>query len=409
MFKKLSFPVIIVSFLSTLYCARDFSILPDIEVPNRQLTSLEKQLAESGNTFSFKLFKEIVKERPDSNLFISPLSVSFALGMTYNGAAGATEDSMRNTLGFENLSKGQINETYQSLMTFLTGVDPKVQFQIANSIWYRLGFHVEQPFIDINQTYFDAKVRGLDFTTQEALDTINDWVYDKTYGKIEEVIDFIHPLTVMFLINAIYFKADWAVQFDPDLTRDEPFIRDDGSSVACKMMVQEEDIQYFETDDFQAVDLPYGNGQFSMTILLPKPDKRVNDLIGAFSPEDWTQWMASFSTEKVHLNMPRFKVEFEMKLNDVLKALGMGIAFSGAADFSNINRDAELFISLVLHKTYVEVDEEGTEAAAVTVVELREFSSGVTTMVLDRPFIYVIRERVSDTILFMGKMNCPEE
>ncbi len=398
-----------VSFLLPLYCTRDFSILPDVEVPSRPLTSLEKQLAESGNTFGFQLFKEIVMERPDSNIFISPLSVSFALGMTYNGAAGATEDSMRTTLGFADLSKEQINETYQSLMTFLTGLDPKVQFQIANSIWYRLGFHVEQPFIDINQTYFDAEVRGLDFTAQEALDTINNWVYDKTYGKIEEVIDFIHPLTVMFLINAIYFKADWTVQFDPDLTRDEPFIKDDGTGVISKMMVKEGDIQYFETDDFQAVDLPYGNGQFSMTILLPKPDKRVNDLIDAISPEDWTQWMTSFSTQNVHLNMPRFKVEFEMKLNDVLKALGMGIAFSGAADFSNINRDAELFISLVLHKTYVEVDEEGTEAAAVTVVELREFSSGVTTMVLNRPFIYVIRERVSNTIVFMGKMSDPSE
>ena len=410
MFRKTYLYFTLFSIVLLICCSRDFSTFPVEEDTSRPLTRLEKELAESGNDFGFRLFKEIVRERADSdsNIFISPLSVSFALGMTYNGAATTTEEAMRTTLGFDYFSKEQINETFQSLMTLLTGLDPKVRFQIANSIWYRLGFHVEQPFIDVNKTYFDAEVEALDFSSQQAIDTINDWVYQNTNGKIEEIIDNIHPLTVMFLLNAIYFKADWTFQFDPDMTADHPFTLADGSDVTCKMMQQEGDFEYFESDDFQAVDLPYGNGGFSMTIFLPRPQKTLDGLIAEFSPENWAQWTGQFYTTKLHLFMPRLKVEFEMKLNDVLKTLGMGIAFSGAADFIGINKDGGLYISMVKHKTFVEVDEEGTEAAAVTIVEIRETSAG-PGMMLNRPFVFVIRERASNTIVFMGKIVNPVE
>jgi len=391
--------------LFALQCTRDFSVAPDA-VQRRELTSLEKQIVESDQVFGLKLFKEIVKNDADENIFISPLSVAMALGMTYNGASGTTEEAMRNTLEFGDLTFEEINESFKSLMELFVGLDSKVQFQIANSIWYRLGFYVEPDFINVNKFYFNAEVRGLDFSSPDAPGIINNWVNVNTHGKIEEIIDAISPLTVMFLINAIYFKGTWTYAFDRSLTTDAQFTTSDGSRVPCRMMEQECDLPYFETDDFQAVDMPYGDGLFSMTVFLPKPGTSVNELIEEFTPENWAQWMGSFSETTLTLHMPKFKLEYEDSLNRVLTNLGMGIAFSDQADFTRINRNGGLFISMVKHKTFVEVDEEGTEAAAVTVVEIRYTSTGLV-MTVDRPFVFVIRERQSNALLFMGKIVEP--
>jgi serpin B len=314
---------------------------------------------------------------------------------------------MRTTLEFGGLTQQEINESFQSLIALLTHLDPDVLLQIANSIWYRLGYPVEQDFINVNQTYFDAEVRELDFSLPEAVDIINGWVAEKTNGLIEEVIDRIDHSVVMFLINAIYFKGTWTYEFDEDATTDDLFTRPDGSRVPCRMMRQVADFSYFENDAFQAVDLPYGNGKFSMTIFLPKPEKSTDNVIAQLTPEQWTQWMGSFSVTTLDILLPRFKIEYEILMNDVLTALGMGVAFSSAADFSRINPCGELFISRVIHKTFVEVNEEGTEAAAVTVVELRESVGACGIVRMDRPFIFVIREDHSNTILFIGKIVEP--
>jgi len=335
-----------------------------------------------------------------------------ALAMTWNGAAGTTEQAMRNTLEFGDMSSQEINESFRSLIQLLTSLDPEVQFQIANSIWYRLGFDVEKNFIDINRTYFNAEVRSLDFSLPSAVDVINSWVNENTNGKIKEIIKKIDPEIVMFLINAIYFKGTWTYQFDKDETRDDWFTKPDSSQVSCKLMRQENDFQYFETDDFQAVDLPYGKGRFSMTVILPKPDKSVDSLIAVMNSENWAEWTGSFKKEHGTLLLPRFKLEYEIKLNDVLKALGMEIAFEpGIADFTNINKEGGLYISEVRHKTFVKVDEEGTDAAAVTVVEIGRTSVGPHGfyMKVNRPFLFVIRENSSNTILFMGKIIEPME
>ena len=402
--------VICICFVFT-QCSTTNPILHDEETPI-QLTMAAKSLVKSDNSFGFKLFQEIVNEEGNKNVFISPLSVSMALGMTYNGSDGSTQEAMEKTLELSGLTLQEINESYESLARLLTKLDDKVKFQIANSIWYRETFPVKDAFIDINKTYFDAEVSGLDFDAPNASKVINGWVDKKTNGKIEEIVDNpIHPLTVMFLINAVYFKGTWTYEFDESQTQDDIFTLPDGSKKSCKMMRQEDDFQYFENGDFQAIDLPYGNGNFRMTIFLPHQGRDIDSLIALLNQENWHQWMNSFSKRELTLQLPKFTLEYEIKLNDALKALGMEVAFnSSQADFTKMYKKEEvglnLYISEVKHKTFVEVNEQGTEAAAVTSVEMRLESAG-TFMRVDRPFIFAIRENQSETILFIGKIVEP--
>ncbi len=375
----------------------------------RELTMPEKSLIESDNTFGFNLFKEIVSwEDSEKNIFISPLSVSMALGMTYQGAGGTTQDDMRKTLELSGLSEIEIREAYRSLIELLTHLDPKVRFDIANSIWFRKGWAFKEDFLAQCDTYFNAEISGLNFDDPASVDIINTWVFDNTNGRIEEIVDFIDPTTVMFLINAIYFIGTWTYEFDKDETIDGIFTLPDSSTKPCKMMVQENKFQYYSNTDFQAIDLPYGDSYFSMTILLPRPHIHIDSLIAKLDNDNWNLWISRFTKQEGTLILPKFKLKYEIKLNDVLKALGMEIAFNpGQADFTRMYSERILFISKVKHKTFVKVDEEGTEAAAVTSVEIGYTSEGLT-MRLDRPFVFVIRENHSQTILFMGKIVEPE-
>ena len=376
---------------------------------SRELTPAEKQLVESDNKFGFKLFKEIIKEEGGTNVFISPLSVSMALGMTYNGASGSTQEAMQTTLELSGLTIQEVNESYKSLIELLTGLDPKVKFQIANSIWYRQEYSFEEEFINLCKTYFNALVRGLDFSDPNAADTINGWVKENTNGRIEEIVDKpIDSLIVMFLINAIYFKGTWTYEFDEELTKDDWFYLPDGSRKPCKMMEQRSEYNYFSNPDFQAIDLPYGDGDFSMTIFLPHPQKDIDSLIAEFTEENWDNWINSFSKDSGDIYIPKFTLEYGIKLNDVLKALGMEIAFDPyRADFTRMYKPGGIWIDKVKHKTFVKVNEEGTEAAAVTSVEMGFVSVSGFYMRVDRPFVFVIRENKSQTILFMGKIVEP--
>lgn len=376
---------------------------------SRELTAAEKRLVESDNKFGLKLFKGIIREEKDKNVFVSPLSVSMALGMTYNGANGETQEAMQKTLELSGLTIQQVNESYKSLIELLSQLDPKVLFQIANSIWYRQEYSFEKEFIDLNKTHFNAEVSGLNFNDPNAPKTINAWVDKNTNGKIKEIVDApIDPLMVMFLINAIYFKGFWTYQFDKELTKDDLFTLPDGSKKACKMMKQKAEFQYFENADFQAIDLRYGDGDFSMSIFLPHLDKNIDSLIAKFDQENWDLWIGSFFKHELTLYLPKFTLEYELLLNDVLKSLGMAIAFDPfKADFTKMYKGPEsLYISKVKHKTFVEVNEEGTEAAAVTSVGIAMTSVG-TVMRVEWPFVFAIRENKSGTILFIGKIVEP--
>ena len=374
----------------------------------RDLTPVEKNIVESDNIFGLKLFQNLVNDEKDKNVFISPLSVSMALGMTLNGADSETKQAMQQTLEVAGLTDEQINQSYQSLMELLTGLDPKVQFQIANSIWYRSTFSVEQPFIDVNKQYFDAQVSGLDFNDPSSVNVINSWVNDNTNAKIDKIIDQINPMTVMFLINAIYFKGTWTYQFEEENTVESPFYLPDNSEKMCHLMKIAGTFNYFSNDKLKAVDLPYGDKEFSMTLILPQENHEIDDIIGELNNTNWNSWIGQFGESDGEIFLPRFKLEYEKTLNDVLAQLGMGIAFTGQADFTRINKGGNLFISEVKHKSFVEVNEEGTEAAAVTSVEVSLTSVGSGFIFrADRPFVFVIREKNSGSILFIGKIVDP--
>ncbi len=377
------------------------------------LSVAEQQLTTADNQFGLKLFKNLAADT-DSNIFISPLSVSMALGMTYNGAAGETRAAMHQTLAYGELTTAEINQSYQSLIKALSNLDNKVKFNIANSIWYKEGCELKTEFIETNQHYFDAIVEALDFNSSEVTDIINDWISEETNGKIEELVQPpIDPLTLMFLINAIYFKGNWTYQFDSEETQLEPFYLEDGSEVNCPLMRLKTDFEYFETDQFQIIDLPYGQGTFSMTVILPNSDVHLNSLIQALDTETFHDWLTQLQRQTVNLRLPKFKLEYEKVLNQVLKDMGIAIAFSGdEADFSNMidltHTPLNLYISEVKHKSFIEVDEKGTEAAAATSVEMRCTSvPSEPYMIVNRPFIFTIREHQSGTILFIGKITNP--
>jgi serpin B len=333
-----------------------------------------------------------------------------ALGMTMNGADGDTWEAMQEVLELSGLTDQEINEAYESLIELLGVLDSEVIFQIANSIWYRQDILFREEFFDLAETYFDAEISGLDFSNQNTIDIINSWVDENTNGKIKEIVDEIDPLTVMFLINAIYFKGTWTYEFDEEQTKDDLFTLPDESQKACQMMYLVNEFQYYENSDFQVIDLPYGDGDYSMTIFLPRSGKDVDSLIAEFDENSWREWLDSMGKADVALYLPKFKVEYELDLNEVLTALGMGIAFEpGNADFTKMCESGGLYIHKVKHKTFVEVNEEGTEAAAVTSVEMRLTSAGpdYTTMRVDRPFMFAIRETNSQTLMFMGKIVEP--
>jgi serine protease inhibitor len=376
----------------------------------RDLTAAELELIQSDNAFGLKVFREIhAQEEDDKNVFISPLSVAMALGMTYNGAAGTTQQAMQETLELQGLTIDEANRSYRSLIDLLGNLDLSVEFLLANSIWYRLGFEVEQDFLDVNREYFDAEVTELDFGSPTAAPTINNWVNEKTMGRIEDIVDDpIDAAVVMYLINAIYFKGDWTLQFDKELTADRPFYMDGGGQVQAPMMTfgGEVEVRTYADDEVQVLDLHYGGKAYSMTILVPAPGRDIDSLIGSLDSQRWQDIVDGLSTMSSDVVMPKFTLEYELEMKNVLAALGMGIAFGDGADFSKIRSSGGLYISKVKHKSFVDVNEEGTEAAAATAVEIREVSLP-PTFVVDRPFVFAIRERFSGTILFMGRIMNP--
>jgi serpin B len=405
--------IIVLVTLAVASCGEQ-STAPENNTP-RLLTDAEQRVVDADNAFGLKLFREIAAAEMDTeNIFISPLSVSMALGMTANGAAGATLEAMMNTLEFSGLGMHEMNSSYRSLIDLLTGLDSETEFNIANSIWYREDRVFRQEFFDTCSTYFDAVVRGLDFSQGGVADTINAWVEDKTNGKIEDILEPPIPETVvMYLVNAIYFLASWTSEFDPALTSQAPFHLPDGSSVTCDLMQQPDDEEvceymYYRDQGVQIVDLPYGNGHYSMTILLPGVLTDMDSLIADCTVENWSAWMDSLEATDGMIYLPKFEIEYDLLMNDVLTTLGMGIAFDPwRADFTGMREEGELWINRVIHKSYVKVDEEGTEAAAATVVEMVETEVGSFIMRVERPFIFAIREKHSGIILFVGKIANP--
>ncbi len=364
--------------------------------------------------FAFRLFAEVAGPNVSKNVFISPYSVSLALTMTCNGASGATQAAMAEALQIAGAPPDWINRLNGELREVLEKPDPLLQLAIANALWLREGVVFAPAFIETNRQYYDAEVVALNFADPDAPGVINGWVNEKTHGKISRIVDFIPPVTVLILANAIYFKGAWGSRFDEGLTKERPFTLLDGRSKQHPLMSQSGEYPYLRGEGFQAVQLPYQSaGAMSMVIFLPDEDSSLAALLGNLAAENWARWMASFRETEGDIMLPRFKLEYEVRLNGALNALGMGIAFDPSrADFSALCAPPErVWIDTVIHKTFVEVNEEGTEAAAVTAVVMRGLMAAPPRrfrMVVDRPFFFAIVDHTTGTVLFMGVVVDPE-
>jgi serpin B len=370
----------------------------------------DERLVAAHNRFGFELFNQLQQKDQGKNIFYSPLSVALALSMAYNGAAGETREAMRRTLKTEGLSIDEVNEASAALINSLGSSDPKVELAIANSVWARREVKFREDFIERNRQFFGAEIASLDFGAPSALTTINNWVSRNTKSKIPSIIEQINPDDVMLLINAVYFKGEWANKFKKGLTKNEPFYPLSGPQKEVPMMSQSGDYQYYRGYKFQAVRLFYGAKGASLDIFLPDKDSSIDDLLKGLSFEKCLQWTGSFHQAPGDIKIPRFKMDYESSLNDPLKALGMGVAFvREKADFSRMRDQNDLYISEVKHKAVVEVNEEGTVAAAATSVGLAQVSAPQRfTFIADHPFLMMIRDQRTDALLFIGVVVDPK-
>jgi serpin B len=382
------------------------------------LSDTEIQMNEGGNNSAMNLFS-IIHERQDKdeNIVFSPLSLNMALAMVWNGAGGETKQAIQETMGMNDYSPTEVNAYFKKLREAFVKTDPTVRLALANSIWYRLELPVKPAFINTNKTWYDVEVSKVDFTDSNTPTIINQWCSNHTGGLIKEMIQTIPQDAAMYLLNALYFKGDWADQcgFSRPATEDAPFTKEDGQGITVKMMQQNNTLGYYRDEYLALTALPYGNYAFSMVFVLPEHGVSFNDLLAQLKREGyWEQCLQARSTCDVDLFIPRFKTEYEITLNEALIQSGMGIAFGENADFSGIS-DWALLISKVKQKAYIEVNEEGTEAAAVTKIEIMDVASvgpspepEKVTFRADRPFLFAIQENSTGTILFMGKIGNPE-
>lgn len=379
---------------------------PTIEQPV-DITSLPMAHA----VFGFNALKTLSQDDKDKNIFISPASISLALSMLYNGAEGNTKTDMQKTLQFQNIDINTVNKESSALINSLKNPDPKVELSIANSAWIKKGLSPKQTFLDTLKADYNAEASELNFSSPDSSDTINDWVDTNTKGKINSIVPKPLPSNaVLYLINAVYFKGSWTTTFNKDLTEDKDFTDANGKREKTPLMYRNDTMPYFENDDFQSVSLPYGeNKRLAMDIFLPKKD--LSSFVQSLNGTTWSEWTTKYQEKEGTLLLPKFKMEYDKSLNKLLTDLGMGTAFGNSADFTGIGDN--LFISEVKHKTYIDVNEEGTEAAAVTSVGASITSAGGPQedkrfyMEVNKPFFFVIRDTQTTEPLFMGTIQNP--
>ena len=379
-----------------------------------EIDSIDNGVVTANTKFGFNLFNEIRKTEQDKNLFISPLSVSINLAMLLNGAVGETEQAMTKALQLQRMDSESINVGYAQLRQALEAPDPEGALIISNSLWANQDVSFKQGFLQRNTQFFGAEISTLDFNDPSALQTINQWVNTNTNGKIPKILEKIEPDIVLFLINTIYFKAAWKRKFDPSMTRNGNFHLITGDKKQVRMMTTSgwnSPYPYYRGDTFQAISLPYRDGQMSMYIFLPDPEFGLNTFLEGLNAERWENWMSQFRQQRVRLAIPKFRLEYKGRFNNALKALSMGITLSDEANFSRMAPPPPegLFINKVIHSTVIDVHEGGTEAAAATVGGLIIGAPRVeiVNFIADRPFFFAIRDNNTKTVLFMGVVMEP--
>ena len=370
----------------------------------------QEKLASANTGFAFDLLKQITREQPGTNVFISPFSVSTVLQMVANGAVGDTRAEMQRVLKTTGLPAETLNAACKDLNQSLNS-QTNVILNLADAIWYKEGFHLKPGFVSDNRNYFSAKLAGVDFGKSESAQTINDWAETSTHGKIKQVVQFpFPPLTRVILANAIYFKGKWDRPFGKRIEDNAFYVLPGGKPKQVPTMWQHGHFDYQQGAGFQAVRLPYAGGRLQMYLFLPDTNSTPAKLLADLNADTWRDKIPpKFQDMQGMLALPRFKLDYDVTLNDPLKALGLRQAFDNA-DFSAMANEP-LFVSEVKQKSFVEVNEEGTEAAAVTTVRMTFSAMPVPqnafNMIVDRPFLFVIADDQTKSILFMGVIYYP--
>jgi serine protease inhibitor len=372
-------------FLFFLSACGDSNLPEENNPPNlRPLSLSEGRIAQSGNEFAFTLFKA-VQDEEQPNTFVSPLSVSMALGMAMNGASEGTQASILATIDYADLSADEVNQAYEDVIGLLLSMDNRTTLGIANSLWSSDQLTLQQSFVD------KIKAKGV----------INGWVEDKTNKKIKNLITSTSGHDAMYLVNAIYFKSNWQNKFEKSATQKKQFTNASGTTTPVDMMFSKGvALKYYDNEQLQLIDIPYGNGQFSMTVLMPHGD--INDFVSTLNETDFRQWTADADSLSVELELPRFKMEWKRDLKGDLEALGMKTV--GFPHF--FEEPLSLKIGKVIHQSFIEVNEEGSEAAAATAIsiELTSAPPKPKRITIDKSFVFFVREKHSGVILFMGQL-----
>ena len=375
------------------------AVMPD----NNSSASSQNETSVDNNDFAFNLFRTITEQKKGSTI-VSPISVSYVLGMLNEGADGETRQQITDVLGLGG-SVQEINKYFKKMMGDAQSVDPSVKLKIANCIYFNLGKSINPKYKADMQNYYDANVEAINFNSSNIVNKINYWCKVHTEGMIPKILDKdeLNPLAVMYLLNAVYFKASWTDQFDPRSTRDLDFITHDGKTVKRPMMHRKGMAAYGKNDLCKMLCLPYGNKAYSMVVLLPNEGKTTDDIIRNLSAQKLKVWQSQMRTQDVDILMPRFTTESETHLEAILSSMGMPRAFRGNAEFPNMIQKDGLFVSMMKQKAKIEVNEEGTKAAAVTIAEMSELGEHLYKyFYATRPFVYYIMEKSTGAIYFMG-------
>jgi serpin B len=403
--------VVVLIILTTFGCQKITEGLPEVTDLD-DLSASQIALVESENSFAFDIFRLILENTDESeNIIISPLSISYALCMALNGADGATRDSMLNTLKIDGITPEEINKPYKDLTRTLFSVDTSVKISVANSVWTENTFIVKRSFIDILTSYYDSESKQFDISDiSAACNSVNKWIVSETSGLIKNMLvpDDLDELTKLLLINAICFKGKWQKQFNPDNTSEDHFCKPSGAEIVVPMMKYADTINYYKGDGFSLAEFPYGQGNFVMDIILPDTKTGTFELLPSVNEGAFNDWVSQLEKRTINVSLPRYKYGSHKHLKDNLTNMGMGIAFSGEANFTKIS-DYRLHIYDVIHQAYIESNEEGTEAAAATIVIFGGQCCGVTPpfFYADHSFLYIIREIKTNAIIFMGRVADP--
>lgn len=372
-----------------------------------------KKVVQSNNQLAFELLTKLDSNH-NGNIFISPTSLFMALSLVHNGATDITKDEIEKVLYVTGIEKLVLNKSNASWMNILDRDMEKVQLHIANSIWVNDRYHVQEEFSKLSKDYFNAHIEEINVSSNEAVEQINDWIQKSTNNKINEMINY--PLSrdlVMLLVNAIHFDGKWKYEFERKRTKDSPFYVDNETITEVPLMnLNEKKLAYLENEHFQAVSIPYGDEEMSMQVFLPRKENGLEGLLEVLTYENWKKWSSDFRKKEGTVFLPRFELEYEVTLNETLKNLGMKSAFGSEASFKSLVKENDpIWVSEVKQKTFIDVNEEGTEAAATTKVEVVTESAnfdGPFQMRIDRPFIFMITDDKSETILFIGSITNPQ-